>query len=211
MIRVGVTGGIGSGKSTLCHAFEQAGVPIYYSDMEAKRLMSDDKVLRDKIIAEFGAESYIATNDGVMELNRPYLAREVFGSDARRESLNALVHPAVRADFDRWAEEQGANDIPYVIVESAILLDSEFVNHVDLSVGVLAPEELRLQRVVNRDGASVEQVRERIAAQMSEEEMFRRCDYTVVNIIEGEMDDAAQRLDQIFKHEALKRENEVRS
>ncbi|MFI3320030.1 MAG: dephospho-CoA kinase [Rikenellaceae bacterium] len=210
MIKVGVTGGIGSGKSTLCHAFEVSGVPIYYSDREAKRLMSDDEVLREKIIAEFGAESYIES-DGTAELNRPYLAREVFGSDARRESLNALVHPAVRADFDRWAEEQSANDIPYVIVESAILLDSEFVNHVDLSVGVLAPEELRLQRVVNRDGVSVEQVRERIAAQMSEEEMFRRCDYTVVNIIEGEMDDAAQRLDQIFKHEALKRENEVRS
>ncbi|MFI3282373.1 MAG: dephospho-CoA kinase [Rikenellaceae bacterium] len=202
MIKVAVTGGIGSGKSTLCDAFMRAGVPIYNADSEAKRVMSDYAKVRGEIVAEFGDEAY--DEEG---LNRAYLAKVVFGDDDKLARLNAIVHPAVKRDFEMWTAMH-AESMPYVIMESAILFESGFDACVDLSVAVLAPEELRLQRVVNRDGVTVEQVRSRMAAQLSEEELNARADYTVVNIMEGEMDDAAQRLDQIFKHELFKRQTQ---
>ncbi len=199
MIKVAITGGIGSGKSTLCDAFARAGVPIYSADREAKRLMIEDERLRGAIIAEFSKEAY--DKDG---LNRQYLARVVFSDQERLSTLNSIVHPAVMRDFEMWSMMH-AESMPYVILESAILFESGFDSCVDLSVAVLAPEELRLQRVVNRDDVSVEQVRARMAVQLNDEELCARANYTVVNIIEGEMDDSAQRLDQIFKHEATKR------
>ncbi|MFR9602978.1 MAG: dephospho-CoA kinase [Rikenellaceae bacterium] len=199
MIKVAVTGGIGSGKSTLCQAFSRAGIPIYNTDIEAKRLMNEESKLRQAIIAEFGAEAY--NDEGI---NRQFLAATVFGNPERLSALNSIVHPAVMRDFEMWSMIH-AESMPYVILESAILFESGFDKCVDLTVAVLAPEELRLMRVVNRDGVTAEQVRARMAAQLSEEELNERADYTVVNIIEGEMDDAAQRLDQIFKHEASKR------
>ncbi len=202
MIKVAITGGIGSGKSTLCDAFSRAGTPIYNADKEAKRLMAEDAKLRDALIAEFGEDTYC--EEGV---NRQHLAQIVFGCAEKLSRLNAIVHPAVMRDFEMWSMMHSENS-PYVIMESAILFESGFDKCVDLSVAVLAPEELRLQRVVNRDGVTVEQVRARMAAQLSEEELNERANYTVVNIIEGEMDDAAQRLDQIFKHELFKRQTQ---
>lgn len=198
MIKVAITGGIGSGKSTLCQAFSTAGVPIYFADKEAKRLMSESEALRRSIIEAFGEQSY----DGEI-LNREYLAERVFGDAQNLAQLNSIVHPAVLRDFEMWAQMHSEQH-PYVIMESAILFESGFDSKVDLTVAVLAPEELRVMRVVNRDGVSVEQVRSRMAAQLSEEELAERANYTVVNIIEGEMDDAAQRLDQIFKHASFK-------
>ncbi len=199
MIKVAVTGGIGSGKSTLCGAFSRAGIPIYNTDIEAKRLMTEDAKLRQAITNEFSDEAY---ND--QGLNRQYLSSVVFSDPQKLTILNSIVHPAVMRDFEMWSMMHSEN-MPYVILESAILFESGFDKCVDLSVAVLAPEELRLMRVVNRDGVTAEQVRSRMAAQLSEEELNERANYTVVNIIEGEMDDAAQRLDQIFKYEASKR------
>ncbi len=199
MITVAITGGIGSGKSTLCDAFARAGVPIYNTDIEAKRLMNEDTKLREAIIEEFTTEAY--SSEG---LNRQYMSKVVFSSAERLTRLNSIVHPAVMRDFDMW-RMMHSEGMPYVILECAILFESGFDKCVDLSVAVLAPEELRVMRVVNRDGVTVEEVRSRMAAQLSEEELNERADYTVVNIIEGEMDEAAQRLDQIFKHEASKR------
>ncbi len=198
MIKVAITGGIGSGKSTLCEAFKGAGVPIYNTDSQAKRLMSEDSKLRAEIVSKFGVEAYNAEG-----LNREYLAKTIFGDDEKLALLNSIVHPAVRRDFEMWAMIH-AESMPYVILESAILFNSGFDSSVDITVAVLAPEELRLQRVVNRDGISVEQVKARMAKQLTDEELNRRADYTVVNIIEGEMEDAAKRLDQIFKYEATK-------
>ncbi len=198
MIKVAITGGIGSGKSTLCAAFSAAGIPIYYSDKEAKRVMNEDSKVQDKIIETFGAEAY--NDEG---LNREYMASVVFKDPEKLAILNSIVHPAVKRDFEMWSMMHAEN-MPYVIMESAILFESEFDKVVDITVAVLAPEELRLQRVVNRDGVTVEQVRARMAAQLTDEELNERSNYTVVNIIEGEMGDAAQRLDQIFKYEASK-------
>ncbi|MFR9580563.1 MAG: dephospho-CoA kinase, partial [Rikenellaceae bacterium] len=138
MIKVAITGGIGSGKSTLCRAFEEAGIPVYYSDTQARQLMELNEELKSVITKEFSAMSY--TPEG--ELNREWLASEVFNNAERLEALNALVHPAVVADFERWAMQQTSH--PYVIVETAILFESGLDKGVDIKVAVLAPEELRL-------------------------------------------------------------------
>ncbi len=193
MIKVAITGGIGSGKSTLCEEFAQAGVPIYNADTEAKRLMIESAELRESIIQTFGASAY--TPEG---LNRGYLAEVVFKDDKKLVVLNSLVHPAVKRDFEMWCMLH-TDRHPYVIMESAILFESGFDSTVDISVAVLAPTELRIMRVATRDGVSTEHVKARIASQLSQEELSQRADYTVVNIIAGEMTATAQRLDQIFK------------
>ncbi len=203
MIKVGITGGIGSGKSTLCHHFVTGGAPHYDSDRRAKELMSGDALLRAQIVELFGVEAYQDGGEG--ELNRCYLADQIFGDESKREALNAIVHPAVRRDFLAWADAQG--DVPYVVLESAILFDADLHNFVDHTVAVLAPVPMRIERVVNRDGCSVEQAKARIAAQMSDDELHRRANHTVVNILEDDLADAAQRLDQIFKGVDQRRRN----
>ncbi len=199
MIKVAITGGIGSGKSTLCRAFARGGVPIYNADNEAKRLMRESVTLREAIIKEFSTEAY----DDAGELNRKYLSEVVFKDESKLSALNKIVHPAVMRDFEMWSMIH-SESAPYVILESAILFESKFNRAMNLTVAVLAPQELRVQRVVNRDGASEEQVRARMVAQLSDEEFSERCDYTVVNIVEEDMDDAAKYLDQIFKYESSK-------
>ncbi len=201
MIKVGITGGIGGGKSTLCRHFKESGVAHYDSDGRAKELMRSDAELKAQIKALFGEGAY--TSDG--ELNRQYLASEVFSSDERREALNSIVHPAVMRDFAAWAEEHSSE--PYVVMESAILFEAGLADQLDRTVAVMAPEEMRIMRVVNRDGVSEEQARARIDSQLSDEELHSRADYAVVNIFEEDMEGAAQRLDQIFKQMAFKQEN----
>ncbi len=159
MIRVGVTGGIGSGKSTVCRLFAERGVPVYDSDSEAKRLMGEDPSLRAALVEAFGDETF---RDGV--LNRRYLAATVFGDRRALARLEALVHPCVKRDFERWAAERTAE--PYVVLECAILYESGMDAAVDRVVAVVAPEELRLVRVNARDGASAAEIRRRMAAQL---------------------------------------------
>ena len=156
MIRVGVTGGIGSGKSTVCRLFAERGVPVYDSDSEAKRLMGEDPSLRAALVEAFGDETF---RDGV--LNRRYLAATVFGDRRALARLEALVHPCVKRDFERWAAERTAE--PYVVLECAILYESGMDAAVDRVVAVVAPEELRLVRVNARDGASAAEIRRRRA------------------------------------------------
>ena len=139
MIRVGVTGGIGSGKSTVCRLFAERGVPVYDSDSEAKRLMREDPSLRAALVEAFGDETF---RDGV--LNRRYLAATVFGDRHALARLEALVHPCVKRDFERWAAERTAES--YVVLECAILYESGMDAAVDRVVAVVAPEELRLVR-----------------------------------------------------------------
>lgn len=195
MIKVGITGGIGSGKSTVCRLFACRGVPVYDSDREAKRLMAEDVVLQQAIMARFGEAAYV---NGI--LDRKYLAERVFGDPQALAALNALVHPAVVRDFAKWAERQEGD---YVILESAILFEAGLEGMVDRVVAVLAPEELRIERACRRDGASEEAVRRRIAVQMSDDELRRRADYTIVNILEEDLEFAVDQLDQKFRHETL--------
>lgn len=190
--KVGITGGIGSGKSTLCRLFQARGVAVYDTDAAAKRLMVEQPALREAIQAHFGAASYCAG-----ELNRPYLAQRVFADPEQRALLNSLVHPAVIADFEQWAEEQTGE---YVILESAILFEAGLDKQVDRTVAVLAPERLRIERTMQRDGASEEQVRSRIAAQADDDTLRARADISVVNIFEEELESIVQELDFRFKN-----------
>lgn len=193
MRKIGITGGIGSGKSRLCRLFAERGVAVYDTDAAAKRLMTEDAALVEAIKARFGVESYA---DGA--LNRPYLAERVFSDAAERQALNGLVHPAVKADFVAWAEQQAGD---YVILESALLFEAGLDALVDAVVAVLAPEALRIERVQQRDGVSEEQVRSRMAAQLSDEELHRKATVTVVNIFEEDLEATVQELDRRFRQQ----------
>lgn len=174
MYKVGITGGIGSGKSTVCAMLEEMGVAVYNSDARAKELMTTSATLREAIVSRFGAECY--TSEG---LNRGYLAERVFGDAAELAALNSLVHPAVMNDFEAWAESQQGS---YVVLESAILFEAGLEQRVDVAVAVLSPEELRIERAMRRDGASREQVVARIGRQLSDDERADRAKYAIVNI-----------------------------
>ena len=174
MIKVAICGGIGSGKSTICQMFAERGVAVYDSDSRAKELMNESAELREALVAAFGEECYEGNS-----LNRSYLASKVFGSEEQLAKLNSIVHPAVKTDFLAWAEEQEGD---YCILETAILFESGFDALVDKKVAVLAPQPLRVMRAMERDGASKEQVEARIKAQMSDDELMRRCDFAIVNI-----------------------------
>ena len=191
MIKVAICGGIGSGKSTVCQMFAERGVALYDSDSRAKALMNESAELRDALIAEFGEECYV---DGT--LNRAYLASRVFGSDEQLAKLNSLVHPAVKDDFLRWAEEQEGE---YCLLESAILFESGFDKLVDKTVAVLAPQPLRVMRAMERDGATKEAVEARMKVQMSDDELVARCDFAIVNIHLEDVEKDVAELNHRFK------------
>lgn len=191
MIRVAICGGIGSGKSTICEMFAGYGVAIYDSDSRAKQLMTESEPLREALIEAFGEQCY--NEDG---LNRAYLANRVFGSEEQLEKLNSIVHPAVKEDFLAWAEQQEGD---YCILESAILFESGFDAVVDRSVAVLTPKPLRIERAMQRDGATLEQVEARIKAQMSDDELMRRADFAIVNIHLEDVEKDVAELNHRFK------------
>lgn len=194
MMKIGITGGIGSGKSTVCRLFEQKGIPVYDSDAGARRLMQEDVALREKITVRFGAETY---RDGV--LDRAALAGKVFSDPQALADLNALVHPAVMADFAAWS---GRQEAPYVLLESAILFEAGLEDRVDKTVAVLAPESVRIERTCRRDRSDPETVRRRIAAQTDDDTLAARADYTLVNLFEEDLEPAVVQLDRLFRHEA---------
>ncbi len=192
MMKVGITGGIGSGKSTVCALFAARGIAVYDSDAAAKRLMQGP--LRPGIEARFGPECF---RGGV--LDRKNLAARVFADREALEALNALVHPAVREDFEAWA---AAEDGPYVILESAILFESGFDAAVDRTLAVLAPASVCVERTCRRDGADPGQVRLRMAAQLGDDELAARADVTMVNLFEEDLAPAVERLDRKFRCDA---------
>lgn len=173
MIKIGLTGGIGSGKSTVAQIFEVIGIPVYYADASSKRLMSEDDELKNKIKSAFGEESYINDN-----LNRKYLSGIVFKNPAKTKLLNSLVHPATIADAAKWMQTQST---PYVIKEAALIFESGSNKDLDYVIGVKSPVELRIKRAMARDNISAAQVQARIDRQMDEEEKMRLCDYVIVN------------------------------
>lgn len=186
MYKVGLTGGIGSGKSKVAEFLRDREVAIYDSDSRAKELMMSNEALREALIAEFGQECYTA--DGI---NRAWLAQRVFNNEAELARLNAIVHPAVMRDFAVWAEAQEGN---YVVLESAILLEAGLESHVDVVVAVMAPKELRLERAMLRDGVKREQIEERMRNQMSDEERTDRAKYAIVNIDLEELEEDVEQL-----------------
>ena len=199
MYKVGLTGGIGSGKSTVAELLNIRGVAIYDSDSRAKELMNGNEALREALIAAFGAECY--TDAG---LNRAWLAERVFGNKAELERLNAIVHPAVMRDFAAWAEAQEGD---YVVLESAILLEAGLEEYVDVVVAVMAPKDIRLERAMQRDGASREKIEERMRNQMSDDERTDRAKYAVVNIDIEELEEEGEQLHRRLCYDSKPRNN----
>ncbi len=194
MYKVGITGGIGSGKSTVCALLADYGVAVYDSDAEAKRLMESSAELRYALQEAFGAECY--TESG---LNRAYLASKVFGDEEQLQRLNSIVHPAVRADFAAWAERQRS---PYVVLESAILFESGFDNEVDATLAVVAPLEERIRRTMERDNSDRESVLRRIGHQLSDDELHRLSNRTIVNIRREYLESDVEQLHKMYLYES---------
>ncbi len=172
MLRIGITGGIGSGKTTVCRVFQVLEVPVFEADAEGRRILAEDPAVREAVTGAFGAEAYPQGGP-----DRGFLARTVFSDSSARARLNAIVHPAVRTAFARWAAEQ---DAPYVLMESALLADAGAIA-LDGLVLVTAPAALRLQRTMARDGADEQAVRARMAAQPDEERMRAAATQVIIN------------------------------
>lgn len=177
MIKIGITGGIGSGKSYIAHLLEQRGIPLYDTDREAKRLIVTHPQIREELSALLGAEVFHA--DGT--LNKPLVASYLFSSPEHAGHINQIIHPCVYKDFLAWADRQAASGVEVVAMESAILFESGFQTAVDYVVMVYAPLDLRIKRAMQRDSASEAQIRARISAQMDDEEKKRKADYVLYN------------------------------
>ena len=174
MLSIGITGGIGSGKSTVCRVFETLGIPVFYADAEAKRLQNEDVTVRNAIISLFGNDVYTAEG-----LNRKSVAEKVFADKNLLEKLNAIVHPATVTAFENWKLNQV--DAPYILKEAAILFETGLAKSLDKVIVVTAPEELRIQRIINRENSSREQVIARMKNQMADEEKIKLAHFIIIN------------------------------
>ncbi len=172
-LKIGLTGGMGSGKTTVAKIFELLNVPVYYADEASKRLYHTNAELKAAIKKEFGDDVY--ENE---VLNKSKLAEIVFASEEKLKLLNALAHPPTIHDAAEWMQKQTA---PYIIKEAALLFESGSNKNLDYVIGVYAPEALRIKRVMERDGTTEEQVRHRMNRQMNEEEKMKRCDFIITN------------------------------
>ena len=175
MLRIGLTGGIGSGKSTIAAIFETLGIPVAYADKDARRLMNEDAGLRDAIIRHFGAGAYSGSI-----LNRKYLAEQVFNDPARLELLNSLVHPVTIREGERWIQNL-QDRYPYAIREAALLFETRAAGHLDFIIGVYAPTPLRIHRAMQRDHATREDILGRMRNQIDEDIKMRLCDAVIRN------------------------------
>ncbi|RYG20193.1 MAG: dephospho-CoA kinase [Chitinophagaceae bacterium] len=174
MLKIGITGGIGSGKTTVCRVFEVLGVPVFYADAAAKRAMTSDPILVEGVRKTFGEQSY--HQDGT--LHNAYIAAIVFNNKNELEKLNALVHPAVFKAFDQWVSTKAT---PYVLKEAALLFESGSYQQCDKNILVTAPLNLKLERVMQRDHVNEAQVLARMDKQFSDERKAEMADYFISN------------------------------
>jgi dephospho-CoA kinase len=174
MIKVGVTGGIGSGKSIVCRVFESMGIPVYYADIHSKRLVDTEPEIREKLTGLFGPGIYTGNT-----LNRPRFATVIFADQRQLNAANRIIHPYVREDFNRWA--QGYADKKYVIEEAAILFESGGNTFVDKCITIVSPVEMRIRRILERPGMTTERIRDIIANQWPDEKKAAYADYVIVN------------------------------
>ncbi len=190
---LGVTGGIGSGKSTVCRLFETLGAQVFYADEEAKRLMTKDRALRRAILDAFGPESYLPNG----QLNRAYLAARVFHDAEALRRLNALVHPHVLKAFKQARKQAAQAKVPLLILEAALLFESGADQLVDHVLVVDAPEAERIRRVVARDGIAPEDVRARMQHQLSPEMLRARADFILENT--GSLEQLRQQVEALYR------------
>jgi dephospho-CoA kinase len=173
MLKVGITGGIGTGKTVVAKIFETLGVPVYYADTAAKTIINTNSTVKQNIIAQFGPESYVLD-----KLNTPYISNIVFKDKDKLQTLNAITHPAVIEDSRNWLQQQQTS---YALKEAALLFESGSYKELDIIIGVTAPLETRIERVMERDNISREAVLEKMGKQMNEDEKMNKCDYLIYN------------------------------
>lgn len=186
VIKIGITGGIGSGKSVVSKLLRAMSIPVYLSDDEAKRLTATDETIRKELTALLGDELYQGD-----VLNKSLLAGYLFASPENAARVNAIIHPVVKQDFRRWCKENASSSI--LAMESAILIEAGFAPEVDAVVMVYAPKEVRIRRAMKRDGASRKQIEQRIQNQMDDEVKRAKADYTIIN------DDKTPLIPQVFR------------
>lgn len=174
MIKVGITGGIGSGKSTVCKVFRTMGIPVFEADNVARQLMNSNAEIRILLIKLFGAEVYLPDQT----VDRKLLASIVFSDPSLLAQLNEIVHPFVKNAFDEWCEKQ---ESPYILHEAAILFESGFYKIMDKTITVVTSEEERIQRVMKRDGTTSELVKQRIQHQWTDEQRINLADFVINN------------------------------
>lgn len=174
MLKVGITGGIGSGKSTVARIFASLGIPVYDADRAAKRLLLTDDNIRHRITEHFGEASY---KNG--QYNKQHIAEIVFNNDDKLKLLNAIIHPATINDANNWFLHQTA--APYAIKEAALIFESGSEKYLDIVIGVFAPEDIRIQRIVERENTTAAHVITRMKKQMHEDEKMGRCNYVINN------------------------------
>ena len=195
MKKIGITGGIGSGKSTICEIFRLLGVPVFHADIEAKILQNNNIDVRDRIVKIFGNEVY--NPDGI--LDRKKMAGIIFTDQKLLTALNEIIHPAVRNCFQKWCENY--QSVPYVLYEAAILFESGYATDFDWNILVVADEILRIERVIKRDHTTEEIIRQRITNQMADSEKVRKADYCIEN------NNQSLIIPQVIKLDKLIREN----
>jgi len=171
---IGLTGGIGSGKSIISSLLSIMGIPVYIADTESKRLTESSPDIREKLKKRFGADLYVGD-----QLNKTLLASLIFENEANRNFVNSVIHPIVRIDFEEWKTKHSS--FPLLATEAAILFESGFEDSVDVTITAAAPEELRIRRVELREGWPRTSIISRIQSQLSEEERIRRSDYVIYN------------------------------
>lgn len=174
MLKIGLTGGIGSGKTTVAKVLEVLGIPVYYADEAAKELMYKNELLKQQLIFHFGEATY--SEDG--QLNRKHLSSIVFADKEKLELLNSLVHPVTIADAKEWFSKQTA---PYVIKEAALLFESGTAEGLDYIIGVTAPAPLRIKRVMDRDNVTADEVKRRMNNQLDDSIKMKLCDFVLQN------------------------------
>ena len=196
MIKVGITGGIGSGKTHICEMFKELGVPVYNADERAKYLMSHNEELKAQIVAVFGDTSY---KDG--ELNREFLSQVVFQDKALLEKLNSIVHPAVAKDADEWHQLHA--DKPYTIKEAALLFETESYKALDKTILVHADEDERILRVMQRDHVTKDKVLARIKNQMLDIDKMTFADFIINNDGKREIDKVVRKIHSYFSYSVV--------
>ena len=174
MIKLGVTGGIGSGKSVVCEVLRLHNIPVYDADLEAKNLNDTSPVIREKLIEAFGAELY--KND---KLDRKKLAQLIFNDEKNLHRVNSIIHPELAKHFEKWTD--GRMEHPIVAIDAAVLFEAGFQQFVDKTITVFSPVETRIERVVKRDNLTKEQILSRINSQMSDEEKIKLADFVIIN------------------------------
>ena len=196
MLRIGITGGIGSGKSTVCRMFENLGVPVFSSDIEGRKILNKDKDAVEQVLKKFGSDMYTA--EGTIDRER--IGRLVFSDPKALESLSKIVHPKVNEEFNSWTRRHERS--AYVLKEAAILFESGYYHDLDKIITVFAPKEIRIERVMKRDGMSRQDVEKRMLFQYTDEERNKLADFIIINEHRPKLLEQVMELHEILLNES---------